>query len=98
MHRICFAGDMHSKIFDDRVHELKETQKAKETTIALAKMGLSADKIAKAVKIGVDIVQKWIDKSMSVAHYEMKRLSNSCGIFCSCFFQLSIGILILWLG
>ena len=25
-------------------------------------------KIAKAVKIGVDIVQKWIDESMSVAH------------------------------
>ena len=27
-----------------------------------------ADKIAKAVKIGVDIVQKWIDESMRVAH------------------------------
>ena len=86
------AGDMHSKILADRVHELKETQKgvefmcremeqihsegiesgemqkAKETTIALAEMGLPADKIAKAVKIGVDIVQKWIDESMSVAH------------------------------
>ena len=45
-----------------------EMQKAKETTIALAEMGLPADKIAKAVKIGVDIVQKWIDESMSVAH------------------------------
>mgnify|MGYP000571051888 CR=1 FL=1 len=86
------AGDMHSKILADRVHELKETQKgvefmcremeqihsegiesgemqkAKETTIALAEMGLPADKIAKAVKISVDIVQKWIDESMSVAH------------------------------
>lgn len=31
-------------------------------------MGLPADKIAKAVKIGVDIVQKCIDESMSVAH------------------------------
>ena len=73
------AGDMHSKILADRVHELKETQKgvefmcremeqihsegiesgemqkAKETTIALAEMGLPADKIAKAVKISVDI-------------------------------------------
>ena len=29
---------------------------------------LPADKIAKAVKIGVDVVQKWIDESMSVAH------------------------------
>ena len=45
-----------------------EMQKAKETTIALAEMGLPADKIAKAVKIGVDIVQKWIDESMSVVH------------------------------
>ena len=45
-----------------------EMQKAKETTIALAEMGLPADKIAKAVKIGVDVVQKWIDESMSVAH------------------------------
>ena len=48
--------------------ESGEMQKAKETTIALAEMGLPADKIAKAVKIGVDIVQKWIDESMSVAH------------------------------
>ena len=43
-------------------------QKAKETTIALAEMGLPADKIAKAVKIGVDVVQKWIDESMSVVN------------------------------
>ena len=48
--------------------ESGEMQKAKETTIALAEMGLPADKIAKAVKIGVDVVQKWIDESMSVAH------------------------------
>ncbi len=48
--------------------ESGEMQKAKETTIALAEMGLPADKIAKAVKISVDIVQKWIDESMSVAH------------------------------
>ena len=48
--------------------ESGEMQKAKETTIALAEMGLPANKIAKAVKIGVDIVQKWIDESMSVAH------------------------------
>ena len=45
--------------------ESGEMQKAKETTIALAEMGLPADKIAKAVKIGVDVVQKWIDESMS---------------------------------
>lgn len=48
--------------------ESGEMQKAKETSIALAEMGLPADKIAKAVKVGVDIVQKWIDESMSVAH------------------------------
>ena len=48
--------------------ESGEMQNAKETTIAFAEMGLPADKIAKAVKIGVDVVQKWIDESMSVAH------------------------------
>lgn len=46
--------------------ESGEMQKAKETAIALAEMGLPAEKIARAVKIGVDIVQKWIDESMSL--------------------------------
>lgn len=37
-------------------------EKAKETAISLAGMGLSVDKIAEAVKISEDVVKKWLDK------------------------------------
>ena len=40
-----------------------EQQKAKETTISLAEMGLPTDKIALAVKTSVDTVQKWINEN-----------------------------------
>lgn len=41
-----------------------ELKKAKETAISLAEMGLSIDKIAMAIKISVDTVEKWLDESM----------------------------------
>ena len=43
-----------------------ELKKAKETALSLAEMGLPVDKIAKAVKISRDKVEKWLKESMSV--------------------------------
>ena len=47
--------------------EKGELKKAKETALSLAEMGLFVDKIAQAVKINVDTVQKWINENKSVA-------------------------------
>ena len=47
--------------------EKGELKKAKETALSLFDMGLPVEKIAKAVKINADTVQKWIDESLVVA-------------------------------
>lgn len=39
-----------------------EMKAKKETAISLAEMGLSADKIAQAVKVSVEVVQEWTEK------------------------------------
>lgn len=41
-----------------------ELKKAKETALSLAEMGLSVEKIAKAVNHNVNEVQKWIDENL----------------------------------
>lgn len=46
----------------------KNSKKTEKKFLLFKEKSLPADKIAKAVKIGVDIVQKWIDESMRVAH------------------------------
>ncbi len=48
--------------------EKGELKKAKETALSLAEMGMPVEKIAQAVRIGVETVQKWIDESFSVVH------------------------------
>ena len=48
--------------------EKGELKKAKETALSLAEMGMPVEKIAQAVRIGVETVQKWIDESISVVH------------------------------
>ena len=40
-------------------------QGKRETVLSLAEMGLSIEKIAKAVKLSVPEIQKWIDESVS---------------------------------
>ena len=40
-------------------------QGKRETVLSLAEMGLSVEKIAKAVKLSVPEIQKWIDESVS---------------------------------
>ncbi len=84
------AGDMHSKIWADRVYELKETQKgvefmcremeqiysegiengelkkAKTSALSMAADGMNIDKIAHYLGVSAQMVQKWIDESMSV--------------------------------
>ena len=45
--------DMYSKVLADRAYELKET-----------KMGLPVEKIAKAVGLSAEEVQKWIDEGV----------------------------------
>ena len=39
-----------------------ELKKAKETALSLAEMGFPIEKIAKAININVNDVQKWIEK------------------------------------
>ena len=43
-----------------------ELKKAKETALSLAEMGLSVEKIAKAVNHNIKDVQKWIDETLCV--------------------------------
>ena len=90
---LTIMSDMNSSNLEDRVYELKETQKGvefmchemeqiysegiengiekgieqgkRETVLSLAEMGLSVEKIAKAVKLSVPEIQKWIDESVS---------------------------------
>ena len=40
-------------------------QGKRETVLSLTEMGLSVEKIAKAVKLSVPEIQKWIDESVS---------------------------------
>ena len=42
--------------------EKGELRKAREITISLDKMGLSADKIAQAVKVSTDTVRQWLSE------------------------------------
>ncbi len=42
--------------------EKGELKKAKETAFSLAEMGFPVDKIAQAVKISAETIQKWLDE------------------------------------
>lgn len=42
--------------------EKGELKKAKETAFSLAEMGFAVDKIAQAVKISAETIQKWLDE------------------------------------
>ncbi len=44
--------------------EQGELKKARETALSLVEMGLPVEKIAKAVRLGVEEVQKWIDEGV----------------------------------
>ena len=42
-------------------------KKAKEMALSLADMGLSAERIAEAAKVSVNLVQEWLSGSRSLA-------------------------------
>ena len=44
--------------------EQGELKKARETALSLVEMGLPVEKIAKAVRLSVEEVQKWIDEGV----------------------------------
>lgn len=44
-----------------------EMKKAKETAFELASMGLPVEKIAKAVKVSLETVEKWLSGNVGVA-------------------------------
>ena len=57
------------QIYNDGIEEGKlegKLEGKKETAISLAEMGMPVEKIAQAVKLSVNIVQKWINESMSL--------------------------------
>ena len=49
-----------------------ELKKAKETALSLAEMGFPIEKIAKAININVNDVQKWIEKEPGVRHQKLQ--------------------------
>ena len=51
------------KIYSEGM-ESGELKAKKETALSLAEMGLSVEKIAKAVNHNVNEVQKWIDENL----------------------------------
>ena len=46
--------------------EKGEMVKAKEVTRSLGEMGMSAEKIAQAVKMSVSVVQEWLNENVKV--------------------------------
>ena len=46
--------------------EQGELKKAKETAVSLAEMGLSVEKIAKAVKISKEVIKEWLHDGVNV--------------------------------
>lgn len=46
--------------------ESGELKKAKDTALSMAADGMKVEKIAHYLKVSVNMVQKWIDESMSV--------------------------------
>lgn len=57
------------QIYNDGIEEGKlegKLEGKKETAISLAEMGMPVEKIAQAVKLSVNVVQKWINESMSL--------------------------------
>ena len=55
--------DEMEKIYSEGM-ESGELKAKKETALSLAEMGLSVEKIAKAVNHNVNEVQKWIDENL----------------------------------
>ena len=51
--------------------ESGELKKAKASALSMAADGMKVDKIAHYLNVSAQMVQKWIDESMSVAHYQM---------------------------
>ena len=48
--------------------ECGELKKAKASALSMAADGMKVDKIAHYLNVSAQMVQKWIDESMSVAH------------------------------
>ena len=59
----CKNADEMEKIYSEGM-ESGELKAKKETALSLAEMGLSVEKIAKAVNHNVNEVQKWIDENL----------------------------------
>ncbi len=64
--RMCREMEQIYSEGEKRGIELGALEKAKETAISLAGMGLPADKIAEAVKISEDVVKEWLDKAVQI--------------------------------
>ncbi len=64
--RMCREMEQIYSEGEKRGIELGALEKARETAISLAGMGLSADKIAEAVKISEDVVKEWLDKAVQI--------------------------------
>ena len=64
--RMCREMEQIYSEGEKRGIELGALEKARETAISLAGMGLPADKIAEAVKISEDVVKEWLDKAVQI--------------------------------
>ena len=51
-----------------KVLKVVSWKKAKASALSMAADGMKVDKIAHYLNVSVQMVQKWIDESMSVAH------------------------------
>lgn len=50
----------------ERYGDEREMEKAKDMALSLAKMGISLEKIAEAAKVSTEVVQEWLNESMTV--------------------------------
>ncbi len=62
--RMCREMEQIYSEGEKRGMELGALEKARETAISLAGMGLPADKIAEAVKISEEVVKEWLDRTV----------------------------------
>ena len=69
---------IRDRIYSEGI-ESGELKKAKASALSMAADGMKVDKIAYYLNVSVQMVQKWIDESMSVAHLSLIHISCTSG-------------------
>ena len=68
MDAIYREGEMRGELRGEERGRIKgQAEKAKEMALSLANMGISAEQIAEAAKVSVNLVQEWLSGNKGIA-------------------------------